>query len=240
MNDSLVVNEIYLSIQGESTFSGLPCVFIRLTGCNLRCSYCDTVYAFKEGKRMPITEILEEVQRLVAPYPVSVKPTVELTGGEPLLQHNSPQLVSALLDNEFQVLIETSGAHDIRKVSDKAHRIMDIKCPSSGEMGRMLWENLDHLTNRDELKFVIGSREDYQWASELIVKRELIGRCELLFSWVSPLSEDQKDDCLKNIPKGHTPISRMELVDQIIADALPVRFQLQMHKFVWNPEERGR
>ncbi len=240
MNDELTVNEIYLSLQGESTYSGMPCIFIRLTGCNLRCSYCDTVYAFKEGERMSLDQILAKVDEFARRYPEIQKPVVELTGGEPLLQHNTPALVDRLIEEDFEVLIETSGAHDISKVSDKACRIMDLKCPSSGESDRMLWSNLDHLTWNDEVKFVIGSHEDYEWSRDLVREKIPTEMCEVLFSWVSPLTHFQKDPCLKPFPETHTPISRDRLVDRIIEDALPVRFQLQMHKFIWPPDERGR
>lgn len=240
MSDTLVVNEIYLSLQGESTFSGLPCIFIRLTGCHLRCSYCDTVYAFKEGQKQTLQEILDHINRLAARYPENQKPTVELTGGEPLLQHNSPTLVSALLEKDYEVLIETSGAIDISKVDSRASRIMDIKCPSSGESERIDWNNLEHLTQKDEIKFVIGTQEDYEWTKMVITDRQLVGRCELLLSWVSPLLPEQQDSCLNQVPSNHSPISRQELVDRIVTDGLPVRFQLQMHKFIWPPEERGR
>jgi len=141
MTESLVVNEIYLSLQGESTFAGLPCVFVRMTACDLRCSYCDTAYAFKEGKRMPLPAVLEEVQRLAAPYQPAAAglPLVELTGGEPLLQRGSLRLMCMLCDVGFTVLLETSGAHDISPVDPRVRRIMDLKCPASGEAGRNRW-----------------------------------------------------------------------------------------------------
>src|SRR3954454_22419123 len=144
MTETLVVNEIYLSLQGESTFAGLPCVFVRLTACNLRCSYCDTAYAFTEGGKMSLSEIRAEIQRLARPFAVGRTPTplplVELTGGEPLLQTNSVPLMKSLCDDGFTVLLETSGAHDIAPVDQRVHRIMDIKCPSSGEVLRNRWE----------------------------------------------------------------------------------------------------
>src|SRR5690349_15529971 len=152
MADELVVNEIYLSLQGESTFAGLPCVFIRLTACDLRCSYCDTAYAFTEGRKQPLAEIREEVKRLATPFRTSNPeprtpklPLVELTGGEPLLQKNSLSLMQQLCDDDFIVLLETSGAHDISPVDSRVRRIMDLKCPSSGESGRNRWTNLPHL-----------------------------------------------------------------------------------------------
>ena len=164
MSGTLVINEIYLSLQGESTFAGLPCIFIRLTACDLRCSYCDTAYAFTEGKKKTLAEILAEVQKLAAPFSKfqsstfnSQLPLVELTGGEPLLQKNSLPLMKSLCDDGFTVLLETSGAHDISPVDPRVHRIMDLKCPSSGEVERNRWENLNHLKATDEIKFVIGT-----------------------------------------------------------------------------------
>ena len=246
MNGSLVVNEIYLSLQGESTFAGLPCVFIRLTACDLRCSYCDTAYAFTEGKKRELPEILAEVKRLAAPFSDlklktqnSKLPLVELTGGEPLLQKNSLPLMQALCDHGFTVLIETSGAHDISLIDPRVHRIMDLKCPSSGEVDRNLQTNLAHLKSTDEVKFVIGTREDYEWAKEQIATHHLASVCALLFSWVHPLAPEQQHKALKKAPSDHTPISRKELAEKIIADALPVRFQIQQHKIIWPPEQRG-
>ncbi len=238
MAETLIVNEIYLSLQGESTFAGLPCIFVRLTACNLRCSYCDTAYAFSEGKKMPLGEILERVKELALPYGADL-PLVELTGGEPLLQANAIPLMKQLCDAGHTVLVETSGAVDISAVDSRVHRIMDLKCPSSGEMERNRWENLRHLTARDEIKFVLGTIEDYAWAKEQINTHHLAKICPLLFSWVAPLKPEQRVPSLKPVPAGQTPISRQELVEKIIADALPVRFQLQMHKFIWPPDERG-
>src|SRR6202012_867799 len=169
MSESLVVNEVYLSLQGESTFAGLPCVFIRLTACDLRCSYCDTAYAFTEGKKKTFAEILGEVKKLATPYARPPLPLVELTGGEPLLQKNSLPLMKQLCDDGLTVLIETSGAHDISKVDEHVRRIMDLKCPSSGEVSRNRFENIAHLKATDEIKFVIGTKEDYEWAKHQIV-----------------------------------------------------------------------
>jgi len=275
MNDSLVVNEIYLSIQGESTFAGLPCVFVRFTACNLRCSYCDTAYAFIEGKKMSLGEIRERIAELAKPFvgranehaagvppltgqggagvppahgrtgesPVlhySMRlPLVELTGGEPLLQSGSIPLTKSLCDDGFTVLVETSGALDIAPLDPRVRRIMDLKCPSSGEVARNRWENLPHLTSTDEIKFVIGTREDYEWAKAQMTKFNLASICPILFSWVTPLQPHQQDKSLKRVPANQTPISRLELVERMIADALPVRFQLQMHKFIWPPDQRG-
>jgi len=243
MSETLVVNEIYLSLQGESTFAGLPCVFIRTTACNLRCSYCDTAYAFKEGTRMELPRILEAVNDRAAKFQryhfIHKLPIVELTGGEPLLQRNSLPLMTALCDAGFTVLIETSGALDISEVDSRVHRIMDLKCPSSAESDRNRYENIKHLCGTDEVKFVIGTREDYHWAKEQLQRFKLDGICPVLFSWVSPLKPEQQDQSLKAFPASHHPVSRLELVESIIADALPVRFQLQMHKFIWQPEQRG-
>ena len=248
MSDTLVVNEVYLSLQGESTFAGLPCIFVRLTACNLRCSYCDTAYAFTEGEKQSIETILWDVRRLAVPFSNQQStignaqfklPIVELTGGEPLLQPNAPSLMRALCDDGFTVLIETSGAHDISKIDPRVRRIMDLKCPSSGEVARNLFENIGHLNSTDEVKFVIGTEEDYDWAKEQIEQHRLEKICPLLFSWVQPLAPEQQHSSLKKVPAGQTPITRRELAEKIIADALPVRFQLQMHKFIWPAEQRG-
>ena len=241
--ETLVVNEIYLSLQGESTFAGLPCIFVRLTGCNLRCSYCDTAYAFTAGNRRPLAEVLAEVQRLAEPLKRSTAagplPLVELTGGEPLLQPNATVLMRALADLGFTVLVETSGALDINGVDSRVRRIMDLKCPSSGEADRNRWENLGHLRATDELKFVIGTVADYEWAVEVVRTHRLDTVCPILFSWVAPLLEAQRDLSLKPVPAGQTALTRRELVERIVADHLPVRFQLQQHKFIWPPDERG-
>jgi 7-carboxy-7-deazaguanine synthase len=256
VSDVLVINEIYLSLQGESTFAGLPCVFVRLTACDLRCSYCDTAYAFKEGKKMSLAEVLEQVEHLAKAYPRGAEaitprctsvagikmarlPLVELTGGEPLLQKNSLPLMKRLCDEEFTVLLETSGAHDISGVDPRVHRIMDLKCPSSGEASRNRWENLAHLKAGDEIKFVIGTVEDYEWAKEQITTHKLHHICPLLFSWVHPLAAGQQDPSLKPVPPGQALITRQQLAERIIADALPVRFQVQLHKVIWSPERKG-
>ncbi len=254
MSDSLVVNEIYLSLQGESTFAGLPCVFVRLTACNLRCSYCDTAYAFTAGKKRLVGEVLTEIERIAGAYEINAAraarptpppaeghrmPLVEFTGGEPLLQPAAAPTMAALCDRGFTVLVETSGALDISGLDPRVRRIMDIKCPASGESGRNRWENLAHLRATDELKFVIGTREDYDWARGIIDRHRLAGLCPILFSWVHPLTPDQQDPVLKPVPPGMTPITRRELVEAIIADALPVRFQLQQHKIIWPQDQRG-
>jgi 7-carboxy-7-deazaguanine synthase len=246
MSDLLVVNEIYLSLQGESTFAGLPCIFVRLTACDLRCSYCDTAYAFTEGKKKSLAEILTEIKKLAQPFANSQLstfnsqlPLIELTGGEPLLQKNSLPLMQKLCDDGFTILIETSGAHDISKIDSRVHRIMDLKTPSSGEVERNLFSNIAHLKTTDEIKFVIGTREDYDWAKQKISEFNLEKICPLLFSWVHPLAPEQQSKVLKKVPPNLTPISRKDLAEKIIADALPVRFQIQQHKIIWPPEQRG-
>ena len=246
MSASLVVNEVYLSLQGESTFAGLPCVFIRLTACDLRCSYCDTAYAFTEGKKQTLESVLAKVHELAKPFFHSKSkvsdfklPLVELTGGEPLLQKNSIPLMQQLCDDGFTVLIETSGAHDISSIDARVRRIMDMKCPASGEVERNLFSNLAYLKATDEIKFVIGTVEDYDWAKAQITKYKLDAICPLLFSWVHPLAPEQQSKVLKKVPTGLTPISRRDLAEKIIADALPVRFQIQQHKIIWPAEQRG-
>jgi 7-carboxy-7-deazaguanine synthase len=248
MADTLVVNEIYLSLQGESTFAGLPCIFVRLTACNLRCSYCDTAYAFTGGNRREVSAVLAEVRRLAEPFHTSRRlavpaasrlPLVELTGGEPLLQPSALPLMARLCDDGFTVLLETSGALDIAPVDPRVRRIMDLKCPASGEVERNRWENLPHLKATDEIKFVISTVEDYEWAKQQIARHNLAGICPLLMSWAHPLAPGQQDPSLKQVPPGQTPIPRRALAERIIADALPVRFQAQLHKLLWPPEQRG-
>lgn len=214
-NAKLTINEIYLSVQGESTWAGLPCVFIRLTGCDLRCSYCDTEYAFYEGKKRLVSEVLAEVSDMPCPM-------VEVTGGEPLLQKNVKPLMAALCDAGKTVLIETSGAHDISGIDQRVHRIIDLKTPSSGESGRNRYENIPHLTGRDEVKFVLGSREDYEWAREQIGRYDLGTRVRAVL--LSPV---------------FGKIDPKDIVQWMLDDQLPARFQLQMHKFIWEPRARG-
>jgi 7-carboxy-7-deazaguanine synthase len=211
----LTVNEIYLSVQGESTWAGLPCVFVRLTFCDLRCTYCDTEYAFYEGNKMALGEIMEKVRSFGCPL-------VEVTGGEPLLQPNCVPLLQMLCEAGFTVLLETSGAHDIAAVDPRVHRIMDLKTPSSGEEGRNLYANIAHLTPRDELKFVVGSREDYEWAREKIRGHDLATKVNAVL--LSPV---------------FGKIAPSDMVSWMLEDKLPARFQLQMHKFIWEPRARG-
>ena len=212
---TLTVNEIYHSIQGESTWAGDSCVFVRLTFCDLRCTYCDTEYAFYEGKKQALDEIVQAVAAFRCPL-------VEITGGEPLLQKNVLPLMTMLADAGQTVLLETSGAHDISAVDPRVHRIMDLKTPGSGECQRNLFTNIEHLTKRDEVKFVIGSREDYEWSREQVARWNLADRCRAVL--FSPI---------------FGRIDPREIVEWILADRLPVRFQLQMHKFIWTPTQRG-
>lgn len=212
---TLKVNEIYQSIQGESSWAGWRCVFVRLTACDLRCSYCDTAYAFYEGNKRLVSEVRDEVLALDCPL-------VEITGGEPLLQRNVLPLMRDLCDAGRTVLIETSGAHDISKIDPRVHRIMDLKTPGSGECGRNLWGNIAHLEKRDEVKFVIGSREDYEWSRARVREHDLASRCGCVL--FSPIFGG---------------IEPREIVEWILEDRLPVRFQLQMHKFIWDPAQKG-
>ena len=248
MAETLNINEIYISIQGESTFAGIPCIFVRLTACNLRCSYCDTAYAFTGGTKMEVSAIRARIDELAKPFSqvgavknplVQRLPLVELTGGEPLLQKGSIPLMKDLCDVGFTVLIETSGALDISQVDPRVHRIMDLKCPSSGECERNRLENIKFLKASDEIKFVIGTEQDYEWAKAQLAEHRLATICPILFSWVSPLQPHQQVKALKRVPEGQVPISRKGLVERIVVDALPVRFQLQMHKFIWPPDQKG-
>ena len=189
---------------------------------------------------MALPDILARVEELARGYERSKElPLVELTGGEPLLQKNALPLMTALCDAGFTVLLETSGALDIAPVDARVRRIMDLKCPSSGESERMRWENIAQLKATDEIKFVMGTLQDYEWARDVIRSRKLAEICPILFSWVAPLLPHQQDKSLRKVPEGQTPISRVELVEKIVADALPVRFQLQMHKFIWPPDQKG-
>ena len=192
---------------------------------------------------MSFGEILGRVDELAAPHAGRSAggrlPLVELTGGEPLLQKNSLALMESLCDRGFTVLLETSGALDIGAVDLRVRRIVDVKCPSSGESARNRWENLGLLKNTDEVKFVIGTSQDYEFSKEIVLTRKIAEVCPVLFSWVSPLLPHQQDKSLRAIPAGQTPITRRQLVERILADALPVRFQLQMHKFIWPPDQKG-
>jgi len=214
-DEELRVTEIYESIQGESTWAGERCIFVRLTGCNLRCTYCDTEYAFYGGERAGVDEVLADV--LVIDCPL-----VEITGGEPLLQAGALPLMRKLCDAGRTVLIETSGNRDISEVDPRVHIIMDLKTPSSGECEKNRYENIPLLREKDEVKFVIGSEEDYEWARGVVAEQELDKRCgAVLFSPV------------------FGQIEAREIVDWIVRDRLPVRFQLQMHKSIWEPAAKG-
>jgi 7-carboxy-7-deazaguanine synthase len=211
----LTVNEIFHSIQGESTFVGQPCVFVRLTACDLRCSWCDTPYAFYEGRKMSIADVVAEVQR----YRCT---TVEITGGEPLLQKDVYPLMADLLAQGKRVLVETGGHRSIEHVPPGVVRIMDVKCPGSGEAHKMDWQNLTRLTKEDQVKFVIKDRADYEYARDIVHREQLAGRVDaVLFSPV------------------HGVLDARSLAEWILADGLDVRLQLQAHKFIWSPETRG-
>jgi 7-carboxy-7-deazaguanine synthase len=216
----LRVTEIFHSIQGESTWAGLPCTFVRLTGCPLRCVWCDTDYAFHGGDRMTLDDIVAEVETIGTRL-------VEITGGEPLVHRNAFVLAERLLDRGFTVLVETSGAIDIAPLDARVHRIMDLKCPGSGEVERNLWSNLDHLTDRDEVKFVIADRADYEWARNVIRERGLDrsiadGRLRALL--FSPVWES---------------MDFRDLAAWILEDRLPVRYQIQLHKIIWGANVHG-
>ncbi len=220
MPRSVRVTEIFHSIQGESTWAGLPCTFVRLTGCPLRCVWCDTAYAFHGGTRMSIVEVVETVAAKRCRL-------VEITGGEPLVQPGAATLAARLLDDGYTVLVETSGAVDVSVLDDRVHTIMDLKCPGSGEADRNLWANLDHLSERDEVKFVVSGRDDFEWAADVIRRHGLDERVRagtlgaLLVSPVWGLEETE------------------ELAASILASRLPVRFQTQLHKHIWGPERAG-
>ena len=213
--DTLVIHEIYASIQGESTFAGLPCTFVRTTGCNLRCSWCDTTHAFYGGTRTSRADVLARALSLDTPL-------VELTGGEPLLQPGVRPLLRELCDAGKTVLLETSGEADISGVDARVHRIMDLKAPASGESHRNRWENLAHLTSRDEIKFVLADRADYEWMRDVVRGRELTKRTPTL---------------LASAVFGR--LASRDLVAWVLEDKLPVRVQLQMHKYIWAPEAQG-
>jgi 7-carboxy-7-deazaguanine synthase len=217
------VNEIFHSIQGEGSRAGRPCLFIRLTGCPLRCSYCDTAYAFHEGRWMELDAILDQVRsRLGTPVPAPNAPFVELTGGEPLAHPAAPVLLSALQGLGHPVALETAGAHDLSVVPAGVVKIVDRKTPGSGEEGRWLESNLDHLVSgQDELKFVLTGAEDYEWSKAWLRERDVLGRVEVLFS------------------PAWGALDPAWLAERIVADGLPVRFQLQLHKLVWGPSRTG-
>lgn len=214
MIQTLFVSEIFHSIQGESTYAGLPCVFVRLAGCNLDCAWCDTRYARSGGREMSLTTIIREVLKFHCPL-------VEVTGGEPLLQPAALELMKRLADRKLAVLLETNGSLNIQPVDPRVIRIMDIKCPGSGQAERNFAPNVLFLRRTDEVKFVLIDRADYDWAKEVVKREKLADKCEVLFSPVL----------------GR--LDPAELAGWILADRLPVRFQMQLHKVIWPNRERG-
>lgn len=215
MSDTrLRISEIFYSVQGETSRIGLPTVFIRLTGCPLRCGYCDTTYAFQGGEWMTLPQILEAVAAHSAHY-------VTVTGGEPLAQRDCPALLTALCDAGYDVSLETSGALDIASVDKRVSRIVDIKTPGSGEVERNLWSNIELLTSHDEVKFVIVDEADYQWSAEVLREHKLAERCQVVFSPV------------------FGQVTPRQLAEWVLRDHLPVRMQVQLHKVLWG-EEPGR
>ncbi len=211
----LTVNEVFHSIQGESSYAGLPCVFVRLTACDLRCTWCDTAYAFHEGRKREIEDVLREVRGYACRL-------VEVTGGEPLLQPDVYPLLERLVAEGFQVLLETGGHVPIDRVPPAVVRIMDVKCPGSGESERVHWDNLSRLSAHDEVKFVIADRADYEFAKDVVVGRRLYEQvASVLFSPV------------------HGRLPPADVAAWVLADGLPVRVQLQVHKYIWGPDTRG-
>jgi 7-carboxy-7-deazaguanine synthase len=215
LQEVLTINEIFHSIQGESTHAGRPCVFVRLTGCDLRCSWCDTPYAFHEGHRMSIDEVAAQVRTYDCPV-------VEITGGEPLLQKEVYPLMRRLLDDGLTVLLETGGHRSVAEVPPGVMRIMDVKCPGSGESDRNDWTNMEQLTPADELKFVIKDRADYDFARVVVERYDLANRVRAVH--FSPV---------------HGVMVGRQLAEWILADHLAVRLQLQVHKYIWDPQTRG-
>ena len=211
---ALKINEIYYSVQGESTHAGRPCIFIRLTYCNLRCSYCDTEYAFYDGKDMEITDIMSEIKQWDCNL-------VEVTGGEPLFQEECIDLLNELVNSNYEVMLETGGSLSISNVPKKVIKIVDFKCPSSKMVKKNLWSIVDDLQPHDEVKFVIGNRGDFDWAKDRITEYSLDKICTLLFS------------------PTFGEIDPQQIVEWILADNLSVRIQMQMHKMIWSPEEKG-
>lgn len=210
----LLIHEIYRSVQGESTFAGLPCVFVRLAVCNSRCVWCDTPHAFHQGQPLALEDVLEQVTALRCPL-------VEITGGEPLLQEEVHPLMTRLADQGLTVLLETSGALEVSGVDRRVHIIMDLKCPDSGECAGNCWANLEHLKPSDQIKFVIASQRDFDWAVATIRQHDLQGRFEVILSPAFGLVEP------------------LQLTNWLLESGLQVRMQLQMHKYIWEPSTRG-
>ena len=210
----LEVTEIFKSIQGESTHMGLPCVFVRLTGCNLRCVWCDTAYAFQGGKKLSIDEILEEIKS----HNIDL---IEITGGEPLMQEESILLMETLLKEKFRVMLETGGSLSIKDVPTKVIKVIDLKCPGSGEEDKNHWNNLNYLASTDEIKFVIADRADYEWSRATLHKYELDKKSHILFSPV------------------FDKLNLKDLTEWILEDNLPVRLQTQLHKHIWDKNAQG-
>ena len=230
----MLVTEIFRSIQGESTHAGLPCIFVRLTGCNLRCVWCDTAYAFYGGTRMSLDEVRGRVEELSWPAEGAAAAgarisLVELSGGEPLLQPDAHSLMERLLADGYSVLVETSGERPIGTLPREVVKIVDVKCPDSGEGGTFRMENLDELDQKDEIKFVLASRRDYEFARDFTRDHDLSRRVrQVLFS---PVHAD---------PSGAWEgLEARQVAEWILADGLPVRLGLQLHKFIWHPEPRG-
>ena len=211
----LTINEIFYSVQGESSYAGRPCVFVRLTACDLRCSWCDTPYAFHEGTKRPLDEVLEELDAYTCPL-------VEVTGGEPLLQEDVYPLMERLLERGRTVLLETGGHRSTARVPDRVVTILDVKCPGSGESAKNDWSNLDRLRPQDEVKFVVKDRADYEYARDVIVRHGLAARAAAIH--LSPV---------------HGVMNPRTLSEWVLADNLPVRVQLQLHKYIWDPATRG-
>jgi 7-carboxy-7-deazaguanine synthase len=228
MPESLLINEVFYSIQGESTRAGLPCVFIRLTGCNLRCRYCDTEYAFHEGTRRDLDQVLAQV----AGFGCNL---VEVTGGEPLLQAAVHPLMTRLCDRGATVLLETSGARDVGGCDPRVIRIMDLKTPGSGEEQQNLWANVQKLNHHDEVKFVLCSQQDYQWAREVILRHDLTAKVHAVL-----LSPVRQMPAGRELP-GANGLDLRDLARWMLEDHLPagVRLQVQLHKLIWDPMMRG-
>ena len=229
----MVITEIFKSIQGEGTRAGLPCIFVRLTGCNLRCTWCDTAYAFHGGKKMSVGEVLAHVDELAGRGEngsrTAVVPLVELTGGEPLLQEEIYPLAEELLKAGYTAMIETSGERYVGRLPKDVIRIVDVKCPDSGEAETFNMQNLDVLDKKDEVKFVISTRRDYEFARQFANEHRLAERVNAVL--FSPVFED---------PEGKWPgLQPRTLVEWMLADGLPVRLGLQIHKFVWDPATKG-